>query len=516
MSNQSNFEVNTKKYEAWLRQHNVKYMRDMSIKDLRHKKEGRGVIALEDIKQGDIVFEIPRPLILNIETSTLVQDRPDIIDKLHNLNQWEALIIVLLYELKVKGQQSLWYTYFQVLPIVDKENYECNQLMFWKEEELKELHPSLVVKRIGKDLADGMYRKLFPKIVIDQMQIQELSDVTLMEYHEIASLIMAYSFDIEKLNSKGYVNGEESDESDEDPEDNALIDDEFSDSLRRDTFLKALIPLADTLNANTELHNASIEYKGDKLVIRAIKDIKSGEQIYNTYSNHPNSELLRRYGYVEMLGLKHDFGEIPLETIKHHFTSMSFSESFFDEIMDIFNKIIAHEAEADNDVQDIVLDSYDCFISGDIIVELIIILQCLTTISLINDITPMDSLQHESKFQLIKRIYHKCIQLIESRKLTKQFLNNYQQIIKSRINEYPPFAVDEFSHDVKNNRNSMAKVVLRSEYQSLCNCLDNEQTFKINDDQYQFIDDDKLVRNIIKRKFDLPIANESITKKPKK
>lgn len=33
----------------------------------------------------------------------------------------------------------------------------------------------------------------------------------------------------------------------------------------------------------------------------AIKDIKAGEQIWNTYGDPPNSELLRRYGYVDFI-----------------------------------------------------------------------------------------------------------------------------------------------------------------------------------------------------------------------
>jgi hypothetical protein len=32
--------------------------------------------------------------------------------------------------------------------------------------------------------------------------------------------------------------------------------------------------------------------------MRAIKPIAKSEQIYNTYGNLPNSDLLRRYGYV--------------------------------------------------------------------------------------------------------------------------------------------------------------------------------------------------------------------------
>lgn len=42
--------------------------------------------------------------------------------------------------------------------------------------------------------------------------------------------------------------------------------------------------------------------------------IANGEQIYNTYGNVPNSDLLRRYGYI-IPGSKDDIVEIPVELI---------------------------------------------------------------------------------------------------------------------------------------------------------------------------------------------------------
>lgn len=117
----------------------------------------------------------------------------------------------------------------------------------------------------------------------------------------------------------------------------------------------------------------------------------------------------------------------------------------------------------------------------------------------------MVDLSFDSKFQLMRRIYRKCIQLIESRKLTKLFLNNYKSILNTRLSQYPNLAADDFTDNVEYSRVGMAKVVLQSEYRSLTNCLDINKAFKVDDgSKYDFIDDDKLIRNIIKRKFDLP------------
>lgn len=44
-----------------------------------------------------------------------------------------------------------------------------------------------------------------------------------------------------------------------------------------------------------------------------IRDIKAGEQIWNTYGDPPNSELLRRYGYIDLLPCEKNGYAFPFE-----------------------------------------------------------------------------------------------------------------------------------------------------------------------------------------------------------
>lgn len=48
--------------------------------------------------------------------------------------------------------------------------------------------------------------------------------------------------------------------------------------------------------------------------MRSIRPIQKDEQIYNTYGNLPNADLLRRYGYV-IPGSQDDLVEISTEII---------------------------------------------------------------------------------------------------------------------------------------------------------------------------------------------------------
>ena len=129
-------------------------------------------------------------------------------------------------------------------------------------------------------------------------------------------------------NEKG--NDEEDEDEDEDKEDDD--DDEEEDN----EYYKSMVPFADTLNADTHLNNAILIYSTDQLIMTCIKPIAKGEQVYNTYSDHPNLELLRRYGYVELNGSKYDFGEIPLSTIKSVF-------------IDQFNKLSTNKNKSNGD-----------------------------------------------------------------------------------------------------------------------------------------------------------------------
>ena len=52
-----------------------------------------------------------------------------------------------------------------------------------------------------------------------------------------------------------------------------------------------------------------------------MRPIKAGEEIFNYYGPHPNSELLRRYGYVTEKHSRYDVVEIPWDVVESVMTS---------------------------------------------------------------------------------------------------------------------------------------------------------------------------------------------------
>lgn len=483
----------------------------VAVLDLRSRHQGRGLVAVEDISGGEELFKIPWNIIINAGNCLLVRDRPDLKDRLNALNHWELLIIILLYELSL-GEKSPWVHYLNTLPVKDEANYTFNQLMFWLDAELEHLQPSLILDRVGKEVAEAMFTKLYPNVIIEDFGIKLLEGITHLEYNKIGLLIMSHSFDVETPDQAGeddgvVASGGHQNEADEPEVENMLTD----------GYYKSMVPLADVLNADSTYHNSSLMYTPEALVMTSVKPIKKGDQVFNTYSEHPNSEILRRYGYVEPRGSQHDFGEVPLGHIKRFFTKIEgntneelatlvlslLSVPFMEEIFEIINEITLKEQMDGEDIVDVVLDSYDCFRNGGVIIEFIFLVQFLTILNLINFIKSLEFLSRPSKFRLVNRIFKKCYQLIESRKLTKIFLKNFEKIISNRIKDYPSFEADSSgdTESVNLDRATMARVVLRCEVELFKECLEFLKTFNIDGESYTFINDDKLIRNIVNKKF---------------
>lgn len=196
-------------------------------------------VASNDIAEGEDIFRLPRNVVLMVKNSRLNEI---LTDELKDIGPWLSLVVVMIYEYSL-GDQSSWKEYFQVLPST------FDTLMFWSDQELLELQASAVVDKIGKkdaeqDIFDIViplvksHPRLFPPVHGISSYDGEVGAQTLLELaHRMSSLIMAYAFDIEKLEDE-----------EDDGEDGYLTDDE-------EQLPKGMIPLADLLNADADRNN---------------------------------------------------------------------------------------------------------------------------------------------------------------------------------------------------------------------------------------------------------------------
>ncbi|EIT81510.1 hypothetical protein AO1008_07434 [Aspergillus oryzae 100-8] len=162
--------------------------------------------------------------------------------------------------------------------------------------ELQELQGSAIVDRIGKEGAEESILEIIAPIVranpslfppVDGLASYDGDAGTqalLNLAHVMGSLIMAYAFDIEKPE-------DEDDEGDD--ESGYVTDDE-------EQLSKGMVPLADLLNADADQNNARLFQEETGLVMKAIKPISAGAEIFNDYGEIPRADLLRRRQALKM------------------------------------------------------------------------------------------------------------------------------------------------------------------------------------------------------------------------
>lgn len=449
------------------------------VGDLRNVNQGRCVLASQDIGTDEVLFEIPRSSILNIATCQLVRDFPQLKDVFwQELGHWEGLILCMIYEIKVMGQQSFWWNYLQVLP----QSQDLNTLVYWSADQLASLKPSLVVDRLGAEESQEMYRQILKYVENFGPEFQsKVGQLSFEEFVYVASVIMSYSFDVDL---KGEEEEEEEEEDDDDEED------EGESNVAHDKYMKSMVPLADTLNADTKQFNAHLVYDKETLKMISVKPINMGQQVYNFYGEHPNAEILRRYGYVEWDGSQFDFGELPLSCIKQ-VLQREVPEELIEMCLQLLQNddtILEHL-----DQEQIVLESYDCFFDGQVIPECLLLLQVLTVILQIPNVG--DNLARE-----LQRVVKKCLQLVESGRLTIKCLRLFEHCVDERLRQYPNHSfrevtpIHQYVHDVDAQRGIMAQRVLQSEVESLQNC------YLSLGEKVQIIDDIKLMDNILKKR----------------
>ncbi|KAL9129133.1 MAG: hypothetical protein Q9217_002343 [Psora testacea] len=297
-SEDDDYETKTICFWRWFQQRpHTSVSPKICIADLRAQGQGRGVLATRDIEKDEELFTLPLSDVLTTENSAL---NSTLQGKLSRLQTWDALVLTMIYE-DGRGKDSTWWPYLSILPT------EFDTLIYWSTSELAELQGSAVVGKIGKDEADEHFRNdLFPIVQTDPTLFgrhakaftgsnAEADFVRLG--HRMATLILAYGFDLEPV-----ISSEDDEEENEDA--NLPVDLE-----------KGMVPLADLLNADGDLNNAHLVQNETSMTMTAIDKITSGQQIFNDFRHIPRSDLLRRYGYVTDNYKNWDVVELPLTVI---------------------------------------------------------------------------------------------------------------------------------------------------------------------------------------------------------
>ncbi|KAI9493377.1 hypothetical protein BDB00DRAFT_823797 [Zychaea mexicana] len=230
-------------------------------------------------KEDEVLFTLPRHLLLSSQTSRLRQQK-DMAQVLDAMSGWNPLILCLMYESQLTD--SFWKPYFDVLP------KGFSTPMFWNKEDLESLQGTDIVEKVGKEEAEAMFVQELQPIIKDHPEAFNPDIHNCDLFHQCGSLIMAYSFH-DPIGAPEPANGatqedHDNDDNDEEEEEEGLL---------------AMVPMADMLNHKTGYNNARLFHEPECLRMKAIKSIQTGDQIYNTYGDLCNADLLRKYGFAD-------------------------------------------------------------------------------------------------------------------------------------------------------------------------------------------------------------------------
>ncbi|KAG6375716.1 hypothetical protein JVT61DRAFT_3293 [Boletus reticuloceps] len=315
----------------------------MGIADV--PRSGRGAIAMCDIPEGYTIFTLPRAITLSTRTSPLPALFGFDAWRAHRLHKgWVGLILCMMWEdawtheLDVVDRdrqsqdniQTKWGPYMRTLPTT------FDTPMFWSSEELEELRGTSVVDKIGREDAERAYSEQLVPAIKTAPNLFPPSHhgkwYTLDAYHRAGSRILSRSFTVHRWKDDDEIEedkdrdgvAEESGASEvEDPHPNTFTEssthvgdahspspllDDTNEELNSDSEDDeddpsdvAMVPMADLLNARWGSENAKLFYEPFVLRMVTTKKVKQGEQIFNTYGDPPNSDLLRRYGHVDLV-----------------------------------------------------------------------------------------------------------------------------------------------------------------------------------------------------------------------
>jgi len=271
---------------VWASSVGIRLASHVSISRLKGEGRGNGLVADRAVKNGDVLISIPPAALLN-ETTTAAREAllPSSLDAVSMLSSTDRLILSLLAE-RCLGQRSKFAPYIAMLPP------QPPVPLFWLPGERKRLQGTGVAasgSTEANDVRDHFTQTVRP--FLDQHP-QHWPGATFEDYCRAGSIVRAYSF---HGDAQGDAGGEKA---------------------------MHLVPFADILNHST--HRPGAHLSDDRasltsteslfgvgsappgtMVMRATGATRLGREVWNSYGELSNSQLLQRYGFVEE-GNRHD------------------------------------------------------------------------------------------------------------------------------------------------------------------------------------------------------------------
>ncbi|XP_076590177.1 N-lysine methyltransferase setd6-like [Chaetodon auriga] len=248
---------------------------------------GYGMLAKDNIEEGEVLFTIPRSALLHHGTTRvsalLEKERSSLVSS----SGWVPLLLALMYE--HMSSESHWKPYLSLWT----DFKTLDHPMFWSKEERERLLKGTgVSEAVSTDLANIQreYTDVVLPFITKHPDLWSPDTHTLELYTELVAFVMAYSFQ----------EPQEEEDNEEDVEEEKAPNPPM------------MVPMADMLN-HVSNHNAKLEFTPDSLKMVCARSIHKGEEVFNTYGQIANWQLLHMYGFTEPYqSNSNDTADIPI------------------------------------------------------------------------------------------------------------------------------------------------------------------------------------------------------------
>ncbi|GAA6229781.1 N-lysine methyltransferase SETD6 [Lates japonicus] len=250
-----------------------------------------GMLAKDNIEEGEVLFTIPRSALLHQGTTKVSALLEKEKSSLESSSGWVPLLLTLLYE--HTSSESHWKPYLSLWT----DFKTLDHPMFWSNEERgRLLRGTGIPEAVDTDLANirREYTDVVLPFIIQHSDFWNPNTHTLDLYTQLVAFVMAYSFQEPQ---------EEDDDEDEDEEEEKAPNPPM------------MVPMADMLN-HVSNHNANLEFTPDSLKMVCVRPIHKGEEVFNTYGQMANWQLLHMYGFTEPYPSNiNDTADIPITNL---------------------------------------------------------------------------------------------------------------------------------------------------------------------------------------------------------
>ncbi|KAM9375482.1 N-lysine methyltransferase setd6 isoform 2-T2 [Pholidichthys leucotaenia] len=249
-----------------------------------------GMLAKDSIKEGEVLFTIPRSALLHHGTTSVSALLEKEKSCLESPSGWVPLLLALLHE--YTSSVSLWKPYLSLWT----DFKSLDHPMFWSKEERDHLLKGTgIPEAVDRDLVNiqSEYTDVVLPFMVKHPDLWNPKTHTLDLYTQLVAFVMAYSF-------------QEPQEEDEDEE---------NDEEEKAPNPPMMVPVADILN-HVSNHNANLEFTPDSLKMVCVRPIQKGEEVFNTYGQMANWQLLHMYGFTESYwSNSNDTADIPIANL---------------------------------------------------------------------------------------------------------------------------------------------------------------------------------------------------------